>query len=466
MGATKTINIIAVTLSVLLAIGLFISNIIFSFKYHEYQLDTNPILLVLEENFNSKLIYNLELKESCENGEEKLTLGRWDGTIEGCYCYYDNIKRGSCSKSDYNNKCETLQGYPPLDYYKINSKFICVKNSKETYKSLLKTDQVVPKDSECPQNYTSCGILDTIGNKFCVENGGKCPINMEYINNITSYSNLQNEYESFPIGYAFNGNSFAINNEVKTILSVFKISENQPCINQTEKYWTYNYILGPLNKKCSPINSKLYDDRFKQILNTMFDTKKNDLYKDNSIPEITITESDNIIVHTYARNLLGFNKNKIYDFSIDKIKSTEDLSNNCASVMKILSYILLGFLSLPVIGFIGACTTHRHGRSDCTPEQCGCACMTGIVGAGITAVLAFLIDFILCIIIFVCALRLKLYLNIKESDVFTNEMIQILIDEGSKNFLFSLAIVILIALLIIQGIILLVNFIINQKIEL
>ena len=205
MGATKTINIIAVTLSVLLAIGLFISNIIFSFKYHEYQLDTNPILLVLEENFNSKLIYDLELKESCENGEEKLTLGRWDGTIEGCY---------------YNNKCETLQGYPPLDYYKINSKFICVNNSKETYKSLLKTDQVVPKDSECPQNYTSCGILDTIGNKFCVENGGKCPINMEYINNITSYSNLQNEYESFPIGYAFNGNSFAINNEVKTILGV------------------------------------------------------------------------------------------------------------------------------------------------------------------------------------------------------------------------------------------------------
>lgn len=463
MGASKTINTVAVTLVVILAIALFISNIIFSYKYHVLELGTSPILLVLEENFNSKLIYDLELKESCGIDEEKLVLGRWDGTIEGCLCYNNDIKRRACLKDDYNNKCETLQGYSPLDYYKINSKFICVKKSKETYINLLKTDQVVSKDTECPQNYTSCGILDTVGNKFCVENGGKCPINMEYINNITSYSNLQNEYESFPIGYAFKGNSFANNNEAKTILSVFKISESQPCMNQTEKYWTYSYILGPFNQRCTLIKDKLYDDRFNQILNTMFDTKKSDLYKDNSVPQITITEYDNnMFVHTYARNLLGFNKNTINDFSIDKIKSTQELSNNCASVMKILSYILLGFLSLPVIGFIGACTSSRHHGPDCTPEECGCACMVGIVGAGITAVIAFLIDFILCIIIFVCALRMKLNLNIKESDEYTNQMIQTLIDEGSQNFTFSLVIVIFIALLILQGIILLVNIIINK----
>ena len=234
-------------------------------------------------------------------------------------------------------------------------------------------------------------------------------------------------------------------------------------MNQTEKYWTYSYILGPFNQRCTLIKDKLYDDRFNQILNTMFDTKKSDLYKDNSVPQITITEYDNnMIVHTYARNLLGFNKNKINDFSIDKIKSTQELSNNCASVMKILSYILLGFLSLPVIGFIGACTSSRHHGPDCTPEECGCACMVGIVGAGITAVIAFLIDFILCIIIFVCALRMKLNLNIKESDEYTNQMIQTLIDEGSQNFTFSLVIVIFIALLILQGIILLVNIIINK----
>ena len=61
-------------------------------------------------------------------------------------------------------------------FQKINSKYICVKNSNTTYKDLMKSNQILPKDSECPSNFKSCGIIDTLENIFCVLENETCPI--------------------------------------------------------------------------------------------------------------------------------------------------------------------------------------------------------------------------------------------------------------------------------------------------
>ena len=70
----------------------------------------------------------------------------------------------------------------------------------------------------------------------------------------------------------------------------------------------------------------------------------------------------------------------------------------------------------------------------------------------IVIIISFFIDFILCIIILICSLNIELILCIKASDEFTNELIQILIDEHSINFSFSLANIIIFVIIAIIGI--------------
>ena len=40
----------------------------------------------------------------------------------------------------------------------------------------MKSNQILPKDSECPSNFKSCGIIDTLENIFCVLENETCPI--------------------------------------------------------------------------------------------------------------------------------------------------------------------------------------------------------------------------------------------------------------------------------------------------
>jgi hypothetical protein len=159
-----------------------------------------------------------------------------------------------------------------------------------------------------------------LGNLFCVKNGEKCPINKNDIKELNKYFNLipQDEYESFPIGYS-NLNKDGYNEE--KILSIFKLGEKKPCIYPNEKYWTYKVPYGPDNKECkTALNGKLYDERFEQISENITKFK---LYKENLIPDNGISEEDkDINITLYARNLLGFIKESVSDFSVDKIIST------------------------------------------------------------------------------------------------------------------------------------------------
>lgn len=64
---------------------------------------------------------------------------------------------------DNNNKM-----YPILEINNDGTKIVY----NQSYESLLKHS-----GKECEENYKSCGILDTLGNKMCVPNEEPCPIN-------------------------------------------------------------------------------------------------------------------------------------------------------------------------------------------------------------------------------------------------------------------------------------------------
>lgn len=446
----KTCNQVCVGLAIFFAVVLFIVNVIFSFKYKNYEFENNKILSEINNSLNGKIIYSLTAKDSCDSNENQLIFGEWDGSEEGCYCSSSEIYKRECNENEIKKGCTYVRPLGSKQYNKLNSKYLCIKNSEKTYLELLKTEQIVSKNSNCPVGYKSCGTIDTLENKFCTLSNEDCPINMNKINeNFNLY--LQNEYESYPIGYTSN------NNLENQIISIFQISEDYPCIYPGEKTWSYNYDLEPLDKTCStPIKGRINDDRYEKMIN--YNTTKEDLYKDNNIVNYGPPHGDiEKIVYLYGRSFLGFEKGKMAKFSYDSIISVQNVSNNCGTVMRYLSTALLIFLSLPVIVIVG-CVCGTGGRPpSCSGEEFGCALMTCGIGGSITGVLAFVIDFILCIIIFVCTIMIKTKLPSKVGDEYTNEFIQVLLDEGSKNLIFSIAVVSILVATLIPLVILLIN---------
>ena len=157
----------------ILAIILYVLNIIFAVYYAKYNLEENGIILEIINSLEGKLIYSFELKNNCSSEEEILSLGEYEGFNEGCKCR-DKNKDEKCSDDDKENNCTKTQ----FKFQKINSKYICVKKSKDTYIDLIKSKQIVSKDSECPNNYKSCGTIDTLENILCAPKNDACPITM------------------------------------------------------------------------------------------------------------------------------------------------------------------------------------------------------------------------------------------------------------------------------------------------
>ena len=108
----------------------------------------------------------------------------------------------------------------------INGNKLCIKRKKDTYKDFLKLNQIIPKAANCQNDYKSCGIIDTLDRKLCVENSYNCPINslnIEWLEKINSEL-VKNKY-SLNIGNENNINYLnEENNDNRIIISSFKIS--------------------------------------------------------------------------------------------------------------------------------------------------------------------------------------------------------------------------------------------------
>ncbi len=302
-----------------LMIIILITPIYFYFFINpKYDFENNLVVQEIKSNLNGKLIYSLRQSLTCEYDEEKLILGKWDGTTNGCDCQ-GFIEINKCSKEQIKQDCETIFSVEPISYTVFNSKYFCAKTSKLNYKELLLSDQVVSKNENCSYNYKSCGKIDTFERKFCVRKNESCPLN---INNFTKKIGNDNE-------------------EVR-LLTIIKLGQTQPCINISEKYWDYYYVLEHKSQRCSQIKGKLYDDRYITI--TDITTNKLQLYYDNhitnelkDITEYILKKMKNDTIYLYGRNFLGFdNKNS---FNYDELLNNQETIN---TVFKTFFMFVLG----------------------------------------------------------------------------------------------------------------------------
>ena len=386
-------------------------NGIFGYYYtYSYDLENNKIIQEIEENLRAKLIYTFRNSTVCSSNEEELIIDKFDAIPEFCSCFGTFMSYGKCGAN--NAQCQTINSINSKDYLFINSQYICVRKSDKAYIDYLNNNDIISKDKECPTNYKSCGIIDTLERKLCVKNGNNCPIKKADIENKNSTSNQ--------------------------ILSLFRLRPSYPCMNPNEKNWVYHGDYSTFTKRCTRD-----DIRYEKI--DQFNTNLYDLYKDNNIlssfPTYDVNELKKEKIYFYARNILGINKEKASQFSKEKLLSSQKHINNCNTAMKIVTLIV--FLPLVCLGGAAGAGSGNGGGN------VGIAILSIF---GIYAIPGSIIYFILSIIIFVNNNRIATMLDIG-SDDFMNEIINNLLADGSINFRIPLASIIMFPLIIIGGVI-------------
>ena len=111
-----------------------IVNVFFGGTFKKYDFE-NTIISYINNDLDSKLIYNLNQRYICEEEEEILILGTWFGSSNKCKCG-SLIKNESYYKADV--RCETIYG-DDKKYTKFNGKSICIKRKRKSFKELIKS---------------------------------------------------------------------------------------------------------------------------------------------------------------------------------------------------------------------------------------------------------------------------------------------------------------------------------------
>ena len=403
--------------SLLIPILTIILSILFYYNRYIYNYDDNLLIEEIEISLNGNLIQSISFKDTCDSHEEKLELGIWDGTNEGCNCN-GIILNGICSKDQKENGCVSLFSNPPIKYTIFNSSYICATKFKLKYKELLKTNQTISKENNCPINYTLCGKLFSKNESVPFEN------------NYYNY-NLNTDKDS-------------------QLISIIKVIQYKPCINPSEKYWDYHYVLEIQEKKClTEIKGDVYDSRYQLISNSI---SKLQLYNENSITpklqnidEANLNKIEKDKVYLYSRNFLGIEINELEKSGItyDKLISSQKLIQKHMKCQKIYSFIIfiffVGNLLIPVIGKLAckACVC----EFELIINRIFCFCF------GIFLILYYLSPiyyiYIYSKYIYPNTKLIKSFLNIKSADKIALELLHQLNEKCSKNYRYSLSMLII-----------------------
>lgn len=192
---------------------------------------------------------------------------------------------------------------------------------------------------------------------------------------------------------------------------------------------------------------KTTDDRYEKFEN--FETKKAKLYKDNGLATYVTSdlESDETPINLCGTTFIGLEVGE-EGFDYDKLISIQNLSNKCNKVMVIFSYIMLGVLISPIIGCVNGCAAGNSSSN--SSKGIECVMVTFFVIAGVVIVIGFLVDFILCIIIYISVQRIEWRLSNTSNigDEATNAMMNEVLEKYSSNYSFALAIIIVLVLFI------------------
>jgi len=278
-----TLTNISIFILIIFSSLLLLSNDISKIK------DIIPFLKFYQKNQSSKLIHSItavDPKEDCPKNSFPLSLYTYPGTSKGCLISNTTLKKDSCSIwFKLFKSTDEIEETGQKTFDIIFSKKLCVFSYNENnYVNNINSN------GENKENKKLCGLLDTNGTKFYIDNDKECPINKIIINNKSNINDDKFTFKSIELikdkYYLHYSNSFNENDEHNKFLltndSLF-ISEGYPCINPDEiNTYHIQYILSNKNNSyiCDTnIDNKRLDTRYAPIINI----QKNDLYQDNNI---------------------------------------------------------------------------------------------------------------------------------------------------------------------------------------
>ena len=384
----KDILDILFCLNLTIMIQYILINIIYSFQLsHTYNFENIPIIDEIEQSLNSRIIINFRKAPICNKNEEELIIDQFE-PIENCSCHRIILP----SKCPNQKGCISME-IPARNYTKINSNKFCVIKSKK-YSELLEDNNIILKNEKCPKNYKYCGIIDSLERKLCIKKENNCPLTISDISN-----NIKGENKDI-------------------IIYKFKLDQKYPCIDLTQRNWNFHGHLKSLDKKCThKIKHQLFNYEYNKLNIT---TSQYDLYKDNDILDYIKKYDSNKSdlekeeIFLFGRNFIGVERSKAKNFSKKILIDNQNTLNRCLKAMEILTY----FLTISMF-FCGNC---------------------GQYIVALLLILFFPISiayFIVCCIIYTKHCLVKSILDIK-SDIYTNELIELLMKETLTNYYFSL----------------------------
>ena len=394
---------------------IIITNIIYSFFDFDYDFE-NSIAYEINQFVNEKLIYSFIPKNKCDSNEEALKLGKWKGLKAGCSCPLKGLTVGKCTlKQKHTYFCRDKPEVPAKYYTKFDSKKICVKRTKETYKDFLLKKQIIEKNEKCQEGYKCCGIIDTLNRKLCMKLNEKCPITINDINSPDKN-----------------------NTENSQILSIFKITETEPCMNPNQKNWQNFHKLEYPVQRCKKVNNYFYDFRYEKLEN--FVTNQFDLYENNGIihnyHSDSFSELANVKLYLWGRNFIGLNIEDIKEFSLDDLIYYETVSNKHYSFIWLISLLAL-------ISLIG-CFLEAHSYQFNRIFQRGKAPLYLMI-----TFVCIIILFVLNLIIFIYNLKIQNILIVEGNDDYTKGNMRLFKREIRTRFYFNLSSLIFVLILII-----------------
>jgi len=255
----------------------------------------------LYDSFEASPLFDFHLSDtSCLDREDAVVFHEWGGRIEW---YWNNRRNQFDSKTVDKTNLTRLYG-----------KYFCY--TKISYKDLLYNNQIIKKGEQCSGKYNkNCGVIDTLGQELCIEEGNNCPLSDVGID-----QNYDSENYYYENNIYYNKNGFNANN--KTIIGKLILSEGQPCYATKDYLWRKFLSDEAVGTKleCSlEIFGKKIDDRYE---NKGAITYKR-VYEDNLPSESKnemLKKVGNQQVSLYKRIFLGINKECDEQSSITKEK--------------------------------------------------------------------------------------------------------------------------------------------------
>ena len=391
-----------------LFVAYLLMNGIYSFYgSSEYDFKINNVIEDIDESLKTKGIAYFKKEYVCEESEEELIIDKFSSTKK-CYCS-GRLLNGDC---EFDSGCSRFIS-PKMSFMRFNGESYCVRKTK-TYKNYLENNNIISSYKSCPSDYQYCGIIDSLERKLCLPKGETCPIKISDIDPNIGWSNKD------------------------LIFFKFKVEQNTPCSNSTQRTWNYFGNYKYISEHCTySVGAGYYNENYKMLTNS---TTQYELYEQNYLLDFIKGHGaeDNELkeekVNLYARAFIGVDGSKVSDFSKKKLMDKEDTLNICVNAMKVVTYILIA----PFVCF-GACAGVAAANGGNIKGE------TGMILIGILLVLSVpsaLAYFIICIVMFINHKDADALLDIK-SDGITAKLIKQLMEGTSTNYDVSLATIIM-----------------------